>query len=237
MTMELLPLTLYCFSMTATPGPNNLILTATGANHGYRRALPHIIGALASIPVMATLVGLGLGRVILASEAAHTALNVAGTSYMLWLAWKITRWGGRLETQAPEGDEGGATGESPSEAPGEVSAAKSEQARADASGRAAVPSAEPLTFTQAALFQWLNPKCWMMYVGAVSLFATGQDVLGETMLIAAVFTALIFPSFSFWALLGQAVGRFLNSRARVAAFNWSLALLLVGSLVLAQLPG
>lgn len=201
--MDLVPLTLFCFTMTVTPGPNNIVLTATGANHGYRSCLPHILGALVSLPVMCVLVGAGLGRLFLAWPALHAALDVVGSAYMLWLAWKITRFSG--QTGLGRGDAGEA--------------------------------ARPLTFGQAAVFQWLNPKCWMMYIGAVSLFTTGgAGVFSEVLVIAALFAVMVPPCFSAWALLGAGVGRFLNTRLRVLAFNWTLALALVGSLVLAHLP-
>lgn len=192
----MLPLFLYCLGMTVTPGPNNIIMTATGANHGYRAALPHILGATVSIPVMCTLVGLGLSRVMLAWPPAHTALNVAGSAYLLWLAWKVAHY------------EGGAQG----------------------------GAGKPLTFVQGALFQWLNPKCWMMYAGAVGMFTTpGDGMTGQVLVIAATFTVLVPPSFSLWALCGVGIGRFLTSPPRRRAFNWALALMLVASLVLAQM--
>lgn len=191
-----LPLVLFCLGMSITPGPNNIMLTATGANHGYRAALPHILGGVLSIPVMCLLVGLGLGGVMRAWPVAHTALNVAGSAYLLWLAWKVAHFEGGVDA----GD-----------------------------------AAKPLTVAQSALFQWLNPKCWMMHVTAVGMFTgPGQSMFAQATTIALTFAVMVPPCFSLWALTGVGIGRFLTSAPRRRAFNWTLALLLVASLVLAQ---
>jgi len=87
------------------------------------------------------------------------------------------------------------------------------------------------------IFQWLNPKCWRMYIGAVSMFTTtGGSITLQVLVIATTFTLMVPPCFSFWALAGVGVGRFLTSPGRRRAFNLTLALMLVASLVLAQLP-
>ena len=87
---ELLPLMTYCFVMSSTPGPNNVMLTASGANFGYRGALPQILGVNAGSFVQTYLTCLGLGAVFTAYPAAHTALRLAGSLYLLYLAWQIT---------------------------------------------------------------------------------------------------------------------------------------------------
>jgi threonine/homoserine/homoserine lactone efflux protein len=87
---ELLPLMTYCFVMSSTPGPNNMMLTASGANFGYRGSLPQILGINAGGFVQTYITCLGLGALFTAYPLLHTTLRVAGAVYMLYLAWKLT---------------------------------------------------------------------------------------------------------------------------------------------------
>lgn len=79
------------FSVAAafTPGPNNLIALASGANFGYRRTLPHVFGVCVGFTVMLALMGLGLGSLFRAVPLAYTVLKYASFAYLMFLAWKI----------------------------------------------------------------------------------------------------------------------------------------------------
>lgn len=87
---EFLPLLSYAFLMSSTPGPNNLMLTASGANFGYRRSLPHILGIGAGHGLQIWLTCLGLGALFAAYPQLHSGLRFAGALYMVFLAWKLT---------------------------------------------------------------------------------------------------------------------------------------------------
>lgn len=87
---ELLPLASYCLVMSATPGPNNVMLAITGANFGGRGALPVILGIQAGLFVQTMLVCVGLGSVFAAYPSAQQALRVAGSLYLIYLAWKLS---------------------------------------------------------------------------------------------------------------------------------------------------
>lgn len=87
---SLLAITLFAFVMSVTPGPNNMMLLASGAQFGYRKTLPHIFGILIGIALLLTLVLLGLGLIFDRYPALYDLLKVVGTLYLLWLAWKIT---------------------------------------------------------------------------------------------------------------------------------------------------
>jgi threonine/homoserine/homoserine lactone efflux protein len=82
-------LALFAFVSSITPGPNNTMLMASGANFGFRASLPHLAGVALGFFVMVLGVGLGLGRVFVAWPQLHGILAVVGGAYMLWLAWKI----------------------------------------------------------------------------------------------------------------------------------------------------
>ncbi|MEP6504837.1 MAG: LysE family translocator [Betaproteobacteria bacterium] len=88
---QLLPMMMYCFVMSITPGPNNMMLTASGANFGYRRTLPQILGINAGGVVLAMVSCAGLGKVFLLWPAAQAVLRVAGALYLVFLAWKLAR--------------------------------------------------------------------------------------------------------------------------------------------------
>jgi threonine/homoserine/homoserine lactone efflux protein len=85
----LLALVAFAFVSSITPGPNNLMLMASGANFGLRRTLPHLAGVALGFAFLALMLGAGLNRVFAAAPAAAVALKAASVVYMLWLAWKI----------------------------------------------------------------------------------------------------------------------------------------------------
>ncbi|ALP43674.1 LysE family translocator [Aeromonas schubertii] len=84
--------TLFGFAvlMCGTPGPNNLMLTASGANFGVRRTLPHLIGVSAGQPVLQLVLALGLYPLFEGGAWLRTGLQIVGSLYLLWLAWRIT---------------------------------------------------------------------------------------------------------------------------------------------------
>jgi threonine/homoserine/homoserine lactone efflux protein len=104
-------------------------------------------------------------------------------------------------------------------------------ARADASGTGS-RRAKPIGFVEAALFTWMNPKGWVTTIGALAAFTTvGGDMLLETSAIATVLAIACFVSVVIWAGFGAAIARALGPPRARLAFNWSMAGLLVLSLV------
>lgn len=91
-------------------------------------------------------------------------------------------------------------------------------------------SGQPLTFVQAAAFQWVNPKGWVMAVGAVSAYAGIAMFPYNMLVIAALFGVLGVFSSSIWTALGQSLRRLLTDARAVRAFNAVMALALVASL-------
>jgi threonine/homoserine/homoserine lactone efflux protein len=86
--------------MAITPGPNNVMLTASGVNFGFRRTLPHMLGVVLGFPAMVLAVGLGLGGLFEAYPQIHAVLKYIGITYLLWLAWKIANAGRTEDTGA-----------------------------------------------------------------------------------------------------------------------------------------
>jgi threonine/homoserine/homoserine lactone efflux protein len=192
-TFLLVPLALFAVVTSITPGPNNILLTASGANFGFRRTVPHMLGISAGFLSLIVVTGIGLGAVILASDWLHQILKAVGALYLVWLAWQLARAGGIQ----------------------------------------GMSELRPMRFYEAALFQYVNPKAWMMAVGAVAAFTTPGGHYGvEVALIALIFTVINLPCVSLWALFGVGIGRFLNHRRARLIFNFSMAGLTLLSAVL-----
>jgi threonine/homoserine/homoserine lactone efflux protein len=91
-------------------------------------------------------------------------------------------------------------------------------------------SGRPITFLQAAAFQWLNPKGWVMAVGAVSTYAAVAAFPYNMLLMAGLFGSLGVLSSASWLGFGTGLKRLLTSPRAVRAVNITMALLLVASL-------
>ncbi len=85
----LIALVAFAFVSSITPGPNNLMLLASGANFGFRRTIPHMLGIGIGHMLMVFLVGAGLIRVFDIWPVTHDVLKAVSVAYLLWLAWKI----------------------------------------------------------------------------------------------------------------------------------------------------
>jgi threonine/homoserine/homoserine lactone efflux protein len=95
------------FSVAAagSPGPSNVLLTATGAQVGVLRGLPCLLGVALGMASMMFLVAFGLGSVIVGTPAIVTALRWGGAAVLVWMAWKVAtaRHGGPGEVPRPVG--------------------------------------------------------------------------------------------------------------------------------------
>lgn len=90
MSYEILSaLALFALVTSMTPGPNNLMLMASGGNFGFRRTLPHMAGITLGFMLMLVLVGLGLAELFLRYPLIQSVLKVLSVGYLLFLAWKI----------------------------------------------------------------------------------------------------------------------------------------------------
>lgn len=176
-----LPVVLFAFAMSATPGPNNVMLTASGANYGFRRTIPHMLGISVGFLTLIAVVAAGLGALFVTYPPVKTALEVVGAFYLLYLAWRIA-------TAAPKTE-------------------------VDAGGR-------PITFLEAAGFQYANPKAWVMAISAVSAFTVSGDAYVISAVAVALTCSLVnLPSISMWAAFGTGIGRLLHTARAWRWFN------------------
>lgn len=189
MTHEsLIALALYALVTSVTPGPNNLMLLASGVNFGFRQTIPHMLGIALGFTAMVALVGFGLGAVLTLFPIVFNVLRVLALVYMVWLSWKL----------ASSGSFG--------------------------SGEA---KARPMTFIEAALFQWINPKAWAMALTATTLYTDPDMYYLSVILVAGMFGIINLPSVSCWAGFGVGLRGFLSIPARLRIFNVGMALLLL----------
>ncbi|EJL48928.1 putative threonine efflux protein [Rhizobium sp. CF122] len=84
-----LALVLFAFTTSITPGPNNMMLFASGVNFGFRRTVPHMLGIGAGFFSLLIGVGFGLGALLHTVPALYTTLKFAGGAYLAWIAWTI----------------------------------------------------------------------------------------------------------------------------------------------------
>ena len=90
--------------------------------------------------------------------------------------------------------------------------------------------ARPMTFFQAAAFQWVNPKAWAMAVTAITAYTVPEQFTLSIVIAALVFGAVNIPSVACWALFGTGMRRLLSRPRMIRVFNVAMALLLVASL-------
>ncbi|MGG7645082.1 LysE family translocator [Rhodovulum sp. YNF3179] len=83
------PLYLFVFAGLFSPGPNVILLTASGARFGFRRTLPHVAGVALGVGVIAAVAGLGVAALLLAAPGLKLALQLAAAGWILWMAWRL----------------------------------------------------------------------------------------------------------------------------------------------------
>ncbi|MBP8186012.1 MAG: LysE family translocator [Pseudomonas sp.] len=94
----LLAFILFAFVTSVTPGPNNMMLLASGINFGLRRSLPHVLGISVGMLIMVSAIGFGLGELLKIYPPLYQLLRYGGAAYLLYLSWKIATAG------APQAD-------------------------------------------------------------------------------------------------------------------------------------
>ena len=188
----LLSLIGFAFATSATPGPNTLMLLASGVNHGFRKTIPHMMGIGVGFLALLLCVGFGLGALLEQVPTLYLALKFAGGAYLVYLAWRIA-----VSRSIGEGGKSGS---------------------------------RPMSFVEAAAFQWVNPKAWVMAIAAMATFTSAANLTWSTILVAFVFFFVNIPSASIWTVSGAMLRDWLSHPVRLKVFNISMAILLVVSL-------
>jgi threonine/homoserine/homoserine lactone efflux protein len=190
---ELAALVAFAFVGSFSPGPNNAVLWASGISFGFRRTIPHVIGGALGVGTLVIGVAAGIGEFLEAVPAAATVLRVAGSVYLLFVAFQVAGSGALSKAEA----------------------------------------AHPLSWWQAAWFQWLNPKAWVFAVALVGTFLSDElHHIAGIALLAAIVIGVVAVSFTIWAAGGAALARFVADERRRRVVNLLLAALIVASVVL-----
>lgn len=191
-TETLVPLISFAVVALFTPGPNNLMLMSSGANFGFKKTVPHMIGVALGFSIMFVLVGLGLMNIFSALPWTYNILKAVSICYLLFLAYKIAT------------------------------------ASTDLNG--VKIDSKPFTFLQALLFQWVNPKAWTIALSAITLY-TENNSISSALFVSLVFFISGIPSVSTWTLVGCQLQRIQLTCKQLKAFNITMALLLITSVV------
>lgn len=182
-----LPFMTYAFVMSITPGPNNVMLTAAGANFGLRRTLPQMAGICIGVAIQLLATCAGLGALFNRWPALQFTLGWAGAAYLVFLGWQMLR---SAEVQVQEG-------------------------------------ARPVSLLEGTLFQFLNPKAWVMTVTAAAVFLPQQlGPLARSAYMVGITEVIGIPCLLVWALFGSALRALLASPRNRRIFNISMALAL-----------
>jgi len=191
--MDYWALIVFVIATSITPGPNNILILASGVNYGIKKSLPHYFGIAVGFPSLVIAVGLGAGLLFRQFPVLHILLKVVGVCYLLYLAYRVaTASTNNINTE----------------------------------------NKKPFTFIQAALFQLVNIKGWIMAIGAVVTFASASgNYFLQVITIAVAFILFGVPCTGLWLLFGASLKNLLSNPVRRRTFNVVMALLLVASLV------
>ncbi|WP_319244328.1 LysE family translocator [uncultured Propionivibrio sp.] len=184
-----LPLMTYVATMSVTPGPNNLMLAASGVNFGLRRTVPMMLGITVGHAFLVGLVAALMAWAMVWLAALRPLLVLGGCGYLSWLAWR--------------------------------------QARAARPGAGAAP--RPLGFVGAALFQWVNPKVWVMALNMAVLFLPQERSVGTILSLMVTCVLINLPCIAVWAVAGDRLRDALHAPRALRCFNLAMAALLAGT--------
>lgn len=184
----ILPAVYLVFVTSITPGPNNIMLAASGMNYGYRRSLPHLCGIFSGFGLLIVLCAVGIGALYETFPILRNILRGLSAVYLCYLAYKI----------------------------------------ATAGGAELKKTSKPLTWFEAASFQFINPKAWVMSLTFISSFMPDfGSLLFEVIFMLVIGVTVNFPCTSVWVLFGQVMARMFTSDKTRKIINYIMAGLLL----------
>ncbi|MEI9534624.1 LysE family translocator [Moellerella wisconsensis] len=178
----------FLFIAAITPGPNNVLLTSSAANYGFRRTLMLLVGIMLGMQSILYLSAFGVAALLLIYPALHLLMKIAGSVYLLWLAWKTAS-----ANYAPVKTESNLS--------------------------------RPVTWYQGGLLQFLNPKAWLMGLGAVGSYSLAGDQFFSSIVVMSIaMISVNLVAGLIWMASGALIGRFLRSRQAWFVFNIMMGL-------------
>ena len=180
-----LPFMTYAFVMSITPGPNNVMLTAGGANFGFRRTLPHMTGICIGVAIQLLATCAGLGALFDRWPALQPTLGWVGAAYLLFLGWRMLR---SQDVQVRDG-------------------------------------ARPVSLPEGVVFQFLNPKAWVMTLTAAAVFLPREfGLVARNAYMIGITEGIGIPCLAIWALFGSSLKALLAAPRNRRVFNISMAM-------------
>ena len=182
-----LHLILFALVCTGTPGPNNIMVLSSSLNFGIKRTIPLWLGIITGVPLMMSLIGLGLNQFFILWPASFLVIKLIGSGYLLYLAFKIA-----LSSQSGQNT-----------------------------------NKQPMSYWQGLLFQWINPKAWVMSIGAMATFSTHDASVLQVLSITATFLWVGCLGVGLWLFAGFYLQKVLQTPRYRRGFNVLMALTLV----------
>ena len=187
------PLYAFLFAGMFTPGPNVIMLTASGAQFGFRRTLPHLLGVVLGVGVIGGFAGLGIGTLLVSYPQLKYSLQIVAATWILWMAWQLWR---------------------------------------TTYGSTSGQREKPFSFVQAVLFQWVNPKIWVIALTASSGYSAGLTPFGEALRLASAFSSMNLFVCLFWTTAGSLLAYLLTRPQVWRIFMRAMALALAATAVM-----
>ncbi|GAB1262468.1 LysE family translocator [Aurantivibrio plasticivorans] len=184
--MDFYALIVFAFVASITPGPNNLMLAASGMQFGFIKTVPHALGIELGMTVIFIMCGYGIGQTVLTSPNARWLLSFAASLYLLYLLWNILH----LQNAISESK----------------------------------IASKPMTCWQAASFQFINPKAWLVGITATALFISDTHWYNIASFVVT-FMVVAMGSISAWTLFGRFLQSIYNNSRYRRSVQASLVLL------------
>ena len=190
-----LPLVSYAFVTSITPGPNNIMLAASGVTFGFIRTIPHILGIPLGFGIQLMLCATGLGALLVSVPELSLGLKIIGSTYLIYLAWL-------LRSNVIGNSKGEAT------------------------------KSEPMSLLNAALFQFVNPKAWIMAITGVSVFIpTLESFSLSVIMLTITFCTINVLCISLWALMGASLKKSLKNPKIEKIFSGVIVAMIIYSAI------
>jgi threonine/homoserine/homoserine lactone efflux protein len=190
-----------CFAINMAFGPNNVLSLSNGAREGARLSVAASAGRLVAFAGMIAIAGLGLGALLLASQALFTALKLGGAAYLVWIGIKLLR------------------------------ADPAALARADDTGpgdRAVAAGKWRRLARQEFLVAAGNPKAILVFTAFFPQFVDRAHYAASFALLGATFLVLELVAIAVYALLGARLGTLSGGATRLRWFNRASGSLMIG---------
>lgn len=194
----LLSLTGFAWITCVTPGPNNVMLTSSGARFGFSRSVQHIVGISGGLVFMLAIMALGMGSMFQQWPVLQWLLKIGGSGYLFYLSWQIANAG----MPQPK-------------------------------GHSSEKQTQPWRFHQAVMFQFMNPKAWLMSLSSIGSFTLLGDAYWMSVCwVLGIFFVVCLKTSALWTLFGVKVGQWLKTPSAWTIWNRLMGALTAACVIL-----